>query len=106
MLLNQAYRLAKAVHSINWQAKVVAMHATTLATSYLHLEETKNEKINTELKLQTKYFVHKNMCSCHFAESVGVRHGVRETGAKLAWLHFSELKQDICNILATVCICS
>ena len=50
---------------------------------------------NTELKLQTKCFSHKHTCSCLFAESAGVWHGVRgssrkETGAKVAWLRFSE----------------
>ena len=86
------------VHGVKRQAelpKAVAMHGATLATANLRLEATKTSQENTELKLQTKFFPHKHTCSCLFAESAGVWHGMcgslrKETGAKLAWLRFSE----------------
>ena len=62
------------------------------------LRSDENEQTNTEsteLKLQTKFFAHKNTCICLFAESAGVWRGVQGSlrkvaGAKLAWLRFSE----------------
>ena len=62
-----------AVNVVKRQAelpKTVAMHGVTLPL----LKSDKNKQTNTEdkeLKLQAKFFAHKNTCSCLFAESAG-----------------------------------